>query len=124
MFCRALILQDINRIPFKKLLSRNELRKFCILNRFSYIKISQTLYVPCEIHVSETYLTKVFQVAITEYHRLGDLQDNRSVFLIVRKAEKSKIKVPAKSSKGGPSPWFIAGSPAEDAIPEDSTLVI
>ena len=53
--------------------------------------------MPCEIHVSETYLTKVFQVAIIEYHRLGDLQDNRSVFLIVMKAEKSKIKVPAYS---------------------------
>ena len=107
MFCRALILQDINRIPFKKLLSRNELRKFRILNRFSYIKISQTLYVPCEIHVSETYLTKVFQVAITEYHRLGDLQDNRRVFLIVRKAEKSKIKVPAYSVSAEAAFWFI-----------------
>ena len=46
--------------------------------------------MPCEIHVSETYLTKVLQVVITEYHRLGDLQDNRSVFLIVMKAEKSQ----------------------------------
>lgn len=63
--------------------------------------------MPCEIHVSETYLTKVLQVVITEYHRLGDLQDNRSVFLIVMKAEKSKIKVLAYSASAEASFWFV-----------------
>lgn len=61
MFCRTLILQDINRFPSNIFLRRMSLGNSGFLNSFFYISTSQNLYVLCEIQVSEIYLSNVVE---------------------------------------------------------------
>lgn len=63
MFCRTLILQDINRFPLNMFLRKMSLGNSGFLNRvfFFYVSTFQNLYMLCEIHVSEIYLSSVVE---------------------------------------------------------------